>query len=167
MKDYKFQSEALKFRLNNPTNRIVCWSEKINNVESVCCTYDTTIMMIIPKANWGLDTKWLTSGSKVKNTAKIDKWYKEEDYVEAELTSERRSIPMRLNALSRSNKMGVVCKISNGDGYMSNTTWVDERCVKYFDNPTFKIHKSNPRMNAIVVFEGNELVGLIMPVMVA
>lgn len=163
MKNYKFQSEALKFRLKYPTNRIVCWSEKINNIESVCCTYDTMMMMIVPKEEWGLDTDWLTNGSNVKNTAKIDKWYTEETYADAELTGEKRLIPLRENK----GKNGAVCKISNGDGYLSNVAWIDERYLKYFENPTFKIHKNVPRNNAVAVFEEGKLVGLIMPVMVA
>ena len=159
MKFIKYQQDVVKGVLkNNSKARLMCWKEKdiYTSNTNAYCTIDSFLLMCIPEKFWVLDIDRLKEhlgikddNSTLKNLVNFD------DRIDAILSNEKQG-----------ERKGSVVKIK-AVGDDTKFAWVDERLLKYFDNPTFTLSKKRADINGINVYEGETFVGLVMPVRVA
>lgn len=164
MKFIKYQQDVVKGVLkNNSKTRLMCWKEKdiYSSETNAYCTIDGFLLMCIPEKFWVLDIDRLKEhlgikdgNSTLKNLVSFD------DRIDAILSNEKRDEPDYTN-----RKRSVVKIKAVGDD--TKFAWVDERLLKYFDNPTFTLSKKHADISGINVYEGETFVGLVMPVRVA
>ena len=141
MKYIKYQQDLLKELLSDKPIRGYIGHEN----ENVLVTMDGYLMVSIPDYLWYLDVQ--RTREKLKPfEGKISQLYDED-----------RSKPAsRTRVVFVQEKKNIV-QIKNEEA----EAWVDEKLLRYFENPTFRICS---QVHAVGVYEGTRFVGIVMPI---
>lgn len=140
MKYLKIQQDILKEALNGG-GKFLMGAYK----DSIAMT-DGFVMWLIPKQMFMLDLESLKSKGirSLDVTSLLD--YDGSQYKDAVCTSDLKK---------QGNSIVLNIKSEAEDA------WVDMKLLKYYDNPQFKV---SGKHNALMVFEEEELAGLVLPV---
>lgn len=140
MKYVKYQQDLLKELLSGKPIRGFIGHEGKN----VLVTMDGFLMVAIPIYLWYLDVQ--RTREKLKPyEGKLAYLYDEDESKPA----------IRTGIALIQNKKLVQIKNEEAEA------WVDEKLLRYFDNPSFKIRSQS---HAVGVYEEDRLVGIVMPV---
>lgn len=165
MKFIKYQQDVIKEVLkNNSKARLICWKEKdiYSSETNAYCTIDGFLLMCIPEKLWALDMDRLKEHLGIKGgNPTLKNLVDFDNRMEAILANEKRD-----ETDYAGNKKRPVVKIK-AVGDDTKFAWVDERLLKYFDNPTFTLSKERPDIRGINVYEGETFVGMVMPVRIS
>ena len=141
MKYAKYQQDLLKALLSDKPVRGFIWHEN----ENVLVTMDTFLVVAIPDCLWYLDVR------RTQEKLKLFEWKV------ARVYDEYGSKPASRTGLTFVQEKKNLVQIKNEEV----EAWVDEKLLRYFENPTFKIRS---RVHAVGVYEGERFVGIVMPV---
>ena len=137
MKYVKYQQDLLKELLSDKPIRGYIGHEN----ENVLVTMDGCLMVSIPDYLWYLDVQ--RTREKLKPfDGKVSQLYDEP--------------ASRTGVVLVQEKKNIV-QIKNEEA----EAWVDEKLLRYFENPTFRIRS---QVSAVGVYEGERFVGIVMPI---
>ena len=140
MKYVKYQQDLLKELLSDRPCRGFIGHEN----ENVLITMDGCLMVSIPDCLWYLDVQ--RTREKLKPfEGKISQLYDED-----------RSKPASRTGIVLVQEKKNIVQIKNEEA----EAWIDEKLLRYFENPTFKIRS---RIHAVGVYEGKRFAGIVMP----
>lgn len=160
MKISKYQQEVVKAVLGKQGDKLkmICFEEEYDDKKYVYCSLDSVMLVCIPKSHWVIDIDWLREHNAFE--FKSEHIINRNNRVDAVLTVEKRGQEGVHNS-----KLFTVVKIKSVKD--DSCVWIDERFLKYFDNPTFDIADEKPERKGVNVYENGYFVGVIMPVKVA
>lgn len=159
----KYQQEVVKEVLkHNSKSRIMCWKEQTKSTEEpkVYCTLDGFLLMCIPEKSWILDVDKIKEEQGITTDPSSNSLINFDDRIDAILSNEKRD---EVNVHTKKKRSLVKIKAVGDD---TKYTWVDEKLLKYFDNPTFTLSKERMDIKGVNVYEGDEFVGMVMPIRV-
>ena len=140
MKYAKYQQDLLKELLSDKPIRGFVGHDD----ENVLITMDGFLMVAIPDCLWYLDTQHVL-GKLRQFEGKL-----------AYLYDEDGSKPASRTGLALVQDKKNLVQIENEEA----EAWVDEKLLRYFENPSFKIRSWS---HAVGVYEGDRFVGIVMP----
>lgn len=141
MKCVKYQQDLLKELLSDKPIRGYIGHEN----ENVLVTMDGCLMVVIPDYLWYLDVPRTREKLKLFE-GKISRLY-----------DEYGSKPASRSGVVFVQEKKNLVQIKNEEA----EAWVDEKLLRYFENPTFLIRS---QVHAVGVYEGERFVGIVMPV---
>lgn len=141
MKYAKYQQDLIKELLSDKPIRGFIGHDN----ENVLVTMDGFLMVVIPDCLWCLDVQ--------RTREKLKQFEGKLTY----LYDEEGSKPAIRTGLALVHEKKNLVQIKNEEAEV----WVDEKLLRYFENPSFKIRSwSHP----VGVYEGERFVGIVMPV---
>ena len=141
MKYAKYQQDLIKDLLSDKPIRGFIGHEN----ENVLVTMDGFLMVVIPDCLWYLDIQ-RTREKLTLFDGKISQLYDED-----------RSKPASRTGVVFVQEKKNIVQIKNEEA----EAWVDEKLLRYFENPTFRICS---QVHAVGVYEGTRFVGIVMPI---
>lgn len=141
MKYAKYQQDLIKELLSDKPIRGFIGHEN----ENVLVTMDGCLMVSIPDCLWYLDVR-RTREKLTLFDGKISQLYDED-----------RSKPASRTGVVFVQEKKNIVQIKNEEA----EAWVDEKLLRYFENPTFRICS---QVHAVGVYEGTRFVGIVMPI---
>lgn len=140
MKYAKYQQDLIKELLSDKPIRGFIGHEN----ENVLVTIDGFLMVAIPDCLWYLDAQ--------RTREKLESF----DGKLARLYDEEGSKPASRTGLALVQEKKNLVQIKNEEA----EAWVDEKLLRYFENPSFKIRSWS---HAVGVYEEKRFVGIVMP----